>query len=308
MKKYLAAVLSILAVMSIYSAAYAEEIEETAEEVIEETVEEVEQVEPYVPYDPENDPTRINPSPLDEIIRRRNQQNYNRLEADNQTSDYDDSYEEQPKEQPKSRKTQQRRQNSTNRSSSSNPFTRDNNNSIQFKNNNNRPSYSSSRQPAGNRQTSGNRQTPQNNSSSYRAAQDTNKKTARRWQTWDDVKNTWYDRKTAYQFTNWIFTPDEVTVQLVDRNGRAVKNYTIYPLEDGNPDAGYELGEPVKAGTQIVVPDGCIVQGDFRHVNRNEDPLAAASRHVVGHRPDSTVIGYDVACRRRRVTKRHSHD
>ena len=100
-------------------------------------------------------------------------------------------------------------------------FTQDNNNSIQLKNNISRPSYS-------------NRQNQRRDSGQSRTVQEQPKsKHARRWQTWDDVKDTWHYKKAAYQFTNWTFTPDEVTVQLVDRNGKAVRNYTIYPLDDG---------------------------------------------------------------------------
>ena len=281
----LATVLSIFAMMTMCLAAYAEEQPIEPDELAEETAD----IQEYVPYDPNNDPTRINPSPLDEIIRRQNQQNYNRLEADTETSDYDDSHEDQPKArkaQPSTQKSQRTRQKSTPQqnagtsSGSNNPFTQDNN-SIQFRNNSTRPSYS------------GNRQTQQRNSAKSRAVQEQSKnKNARRWQTWDDVKDTWHDKKAAYQFTNWTFTPDEVTVQLVDRKGKAVRTYTIYPLEDGNPDAGYELGEPVKAGTQIVVPDGCTVQGDFRHVNRNEDPAVFGTGEVMYFKSDDRGAGF----------------
>ena len=272
MRKYLTAILSAFAVMAVCLAGYAEEQPEESDELIEETAE----IQQYVPYDPENDPTRINPSPLDEIIRRQNRQ------ADNQTSD-DDAHEDQTDEQTRQRRTQRRQQTTSTKSSSRNPLTQDNNNSVQFRNNNSRPS------------NYGNRQTSQQKSSKSRASQEQAKnKHARRWQTWDDVKDTWHDKKVTHQFTNWTFTPDEVTVQLVDRKGKAVKSYTIYPLEDGNPDAGYELGEPVKAGTQIVVPDGCIVQGDFRHVNRNEDPAVFGTGEVMYFKSDDRGSGFTI--------------
>ena len=83
-------------------------------------------------------------------------------------------------------------------------------------------------------------------------------------------------------------------MQLVDRNGKLLKNYTIYPLKDGDPDSGYELGEPVSAGTQIVVPDGCIVQGDFRHVNRNENPAVFGTGEVMYFKSDDRGAGFTI--------------
>ena len=280
MKKYVAAVLSVFAAAALSFAGYAEE--QPSESEAAGISEAIPQIQQYVPYDPDNDPTRINPSPLDEIIRMRNRRNSNLIEDDTVNSDYDDSSEDQQQKQPQPRKTQRRQQNSSSKSSgNNNPFTNDNNNSVQFRHNNNRPSYSENRQPR------------QRNSGSSRAVKEQPKsKHARRWQTWDDVKDTWHDKKAVYQFTNWTFTPDEVTVQLVDRKGKAVRTYTIYPLEDGNPDAGYELGEPVKAGTQIVVPDGCIVQGDFRHVNRNEDPAVFGTGEVMYFNSDDRGAGF----------------
>ena len=278
MRKYLAVILSAFAIMAVCLAGYAEEQPEESDELIEETAE----IQQYVPYDPENDPTRINPSPLDEIIRRQNRQSYTAIEADDQTSD-DDAHEDQPEEQNSPRRTQRRQQTTSTKSSSRNPLTQDNNNSVQFRNNNSRPSHY------------GNRQPQQKSSSKSRASQEQAKnKYARRWQTWDEVKNTWHDKKATHQFTNWTFTPDEITVQLVDRKGKVVRSYTIYPLEDGNPDAGYELGEPVKAGTQIVVPDGCIVQGDFRHVNRNEDPAVFGTGEVMYFKSDDRGSGFTI--------------
>ena len=93
--------------------------------------------------------------------------------------------------------------------------------------------------------------------------------TTRRWQT---GLQEWYSDEAKYQLTNWTFSKDKVTVELIDRRGKVIEKYTIRPYDPGHHEHGFQFGKRVKARTQIVVPEGCQVHGNPAHVNSSSNP------------------------------------
>ena len=74
-----------------------------------------------------------------------------------------------------------------------------------------------------------------------------------KWHTWDDVKDIWHSQAT-HQLTNWTFSHDSMTFQLVDRDGKVAANYLIKPSQyEDDKIFGFS---GIASGTQIVVPEG----------------------------------------------------
>ena len=62
--------------------------------------------------------------------------------------------------------------------------------------------------------------------------------TTRRWQT---GLQEWYSDEAKYQLTNWTFSKDKVTVELIDRRGKVIEKYTIRPYDPGHPEHGFQF-------------------------------------------------------------------
>ncbi len=75
-------------------------------------------------------------------------------------------------------------------------------------------------------------------------------------------------RKGAkYQITNWSFSPDKVTAELIDRKGNFVKTLEPVKLADG----GFQLPSGgIPQGTQLIVPEGCLFCGNEAYVGKSQ--------------------------------------
>ena len=74
-------------------------------------------------------------------------------------------------------------------------------------------------------------------------------------------------RKGAkYQLTNWSFSPDKVTAELIDRKGKVVR--TLHPVKLS--DGGFQLQSGgIPQGTQLIVPEGCLFCGNAAYVGKS---------------------------------------
>lgn len=97
----------------------------------------------------------------------------------------------------------------------------------------------------------------------------------RQWQYWNDVKDMWHD-KAKRQFTNWYFSPEKTTVELVNKSDKKVEGpFSLSPVKD----RGFVFSMGIEQGTQLVVPEGCELHCDPSKVDtKGKKPQGADKR------------------------------
>ena len=107
----------------------------------------------------------------------------------------------------------------------------------------------------------------------------------RQWQYWSDVKGMWRE-DANYQFTNWTFSPNKTTVELVNKSGRKIDGpITLTSVKD----RGFVFNRGVEQGTQLVVPEGCELHCDPSKVDTKGKRPADKRGAGVAFYPGETV-------------------